>query len=318
VSAGSHSSTATERPEVGTTPSGPERPKVADWIAIFKRAARGFLGDDCMGLAQEIAYSSLLAFFPAVIFLVGLLGVLDAYDALKGFIDPITPKAVTGLIDRIQKDSANTGTSWLALLLGGAGATWAASGAMGSVIKAVNRAQNLIETRPFWKVRLTAIVLVIASAVVTGGLLLLIIVGGPLGTAIADWAGLGGVFKTVWNIVRWPAAFAAVVLLFSLVYYLAPNREPRSWKWITPGSVVGAVLWLVLSGLFALYTSFSGSFGRTYGSLASGVILLLWLNYSAWALLFGAELNAEVDHQADIRAAGGENAGLTKQARRSP
>ncbi len=302
---------------MGSTPSGPERLRFADWLAIFKRAGAGFLGDDCMGLAQEIAYSSLLAFFPAVIFLVGLLGLLDAYDALKGFLDPITPKAVTGLIDHIQKDSSGKGSSVVALLVGGAGAIWAASGAMGSVIKAVNRAQNLIETRPFWKVRLTAIVLVLASGIVMGGLLLLIIVGGPLGSAIADWAGLGGAFKAVWNVVRWPAAFAAVLLLFALVYYLAPNREPRNWKWITPGSIVGAVLWLALSGLFALYTSFSGSYGRTYGSLATGVILLLWLNYSAWAVLFGAELNAEVDRQADIRAAGGENAGLTKQVRRS-
>jgi membrane protein len=106
---------------------------------------------------------------------------------------------------------------------------------------------------------------------------------------------------------RWPVAFCAILLFFGLVYYLAPNGEQRSWKWITPGSIVGGLLWLLLSGLFALYVTFAGNYTKTYGAIASGVILLLWLNYSAFALLFGAELNAELDRQADIRAAGGEN-----------
>ncbi len=101
-------------------------------------------------------------------------------------------------------------------------------------------------------------------------------------------------------------------MFFALVYYLAPNVDVRNWKWVTPGSLFGAVMWLVLSGLFALYATFAGSYSKTYGSLAAGVILLLWLNYSAWALLFGAELNSELDRQADIRAAGGPNAGLVK------
>ena len=86
----------------------------------------------------------------------------------------------------------------------------------------------------------------------------------------------------------------AIVAFFALVYYIAPNVEMRSWKWITPGAIVGSLLWLALSALFALYATFSGSYSRTYGALATGVILLLWLNYTAWAILFGAELNAEV------------------------
>ena len=107
---------------------------------------------------------------------------------------------------------------------------------------------------------------------------------------------------------RWPIAFVAILLFFALVYYLAPNTDAASWKWVSPGSLVGALMWLALSGLFALYTSFSGSY-ETYGSLAGAIILLLWLNYSAFALLFGAELNAELDRQADIRAAGGAGRG---------
>ena len=132
-----------------------------------------------------------------------------------------------------------------------------------------------------------------------------------------DQAHLGGAWDWIWGIFRWPIAFVAILLFFALVYYLAPNVDVRNWKWITPGSLVGALLWLALSGLFALYVSFFGSYSKTYGSLAAGVILLLWLNYTAWAILFGAELNSELDRQADIRAAGGPHAGLTQLARRS-
>ena len=268
-----------------------------------------------MGLAQQIAYSSLLAFFPAMVFLVGLLDLLGAYETLRDFLAPIAPGAVLETIERLQEDTTKS-TSVIAFVVGAAGATWAASGAMGSVVKAVNRAYDEVETRPFWKTRLIAITLVVLTGITTAGLLLLIVFGGPLGNAIAAHAGLGGAFDWVWNLLRWPIAFVAILLFFAIVYYLAPNTHVRTWKWVTPGSFVGSVGWLVLSALFALYTSFSDSYSATYGALASGVVLLLWLNYSAFALLFGAELNSELDRQAEIHAAGGPDAGLVKPSRR--
>jgi membrane protein len=268
-----------------------------------------------MGLSAQVAFSSLLAFFPAMVFLVGLLDLFGAYDALKEFLAPVAPGDVLKTIDTLQKDTS-TGTSVVAFVIGAAGAIWAASGAMNAVIKAVNRAYERVETRPFWKTRLIAIVLVVLTGLVLAGLLLLIVFGGPLGAAITDKAGLGGAFELFWTILRWPIAFVAILLFFGLVYYLAPNLDIRSWKWLTPGSLVGSLMWLALSGLFALYTSLSDSYSRTYGALASGIVLLLWLNYSAFALLFGAELNAELDRQAEIRAAGGRNAGLVKPSRR--
>jgi membrane protein len=274
--------------------------------------------DDCMGLAQQIAFSSLLAFFPAMILLVGLLGLIGAYEDLKEFLGVVAPGAVIDAIDTAQESAAGQDTAAsFAVIFGAFGAVWAASGAMNAVIKSVNAAYDRIETRPFWKVRLTAIVLVLASGFATAGLFLLIVFGGPIGEAITSRAHVGGAFELAWAILRWPLAFATILLFFALVYYAGPNFEQRNWKWITPGSLVGGLLWLALSGLFALYTSFSDSYDKTYGSLAGGIILLLWLNYSAFALLFGAELNAELDRQADIHAAGGEKAGLVKPARRS-
>jgi membrane protein len=301
--------------DIGRVPSGPWRLSAREWFAVLKRTFKAFLADDAMGLSAQVAFSSLLAFFPAVVFLVGLLDLVGAYDTLKEFLAPVAPGDVLETIDTLQKDTSKS-TSVIAFLVGAAGAIWAASGAMNAVIKAVNRAYDRIETRPFWKTRLLGIVLVGLMGFVLAGLLLLIVFGGPLGDAIATKAGLGGAFELIWAVLRWPIAFIAILTFFSLVYYLAPNLDVRSWNWLTPGAFVGGIAWIALSGLFALYTSFSDSYSRTYGALASGIVLLLWLNYSAFALLFGAELNSELDRQAELRAAGGEGAGLIKPSRR--
>ncbi len=284
---------------------------------MLRRTLSQFIKDDCMGLSQQVAYSSLLAFFPAAAFVIGLLSIFHLFDAVETLIGTVAPHGVIRFIETLRQDSGGGGTKVTAFVLGFVGAVWAASGAMGAVIKAVNLAYDRVETRPFWKVRGIAVVLVVVSGVTTAGLFLLIVVGGSLGEAIARRSSaLGGGFNVVWDVARWPIAFAAVLLFFAFVYYLAPNRDQRSWKWVTPGSLVGSVLWLGLSGLFALYVTYAGHYTKTYGTLATGVILMLWLNYSAFALLFGAELNAELDRQADIHAAGGPSAGLTKPARR--
>jgi membrane protein len=283
------------------------------------RAGKQFVADDCMGLAQQVAFSSLLAFLPTVVLLIGLLGLFGTgvFNEVERFVGSVAPTGVTDVIDLAKKDAAdNKEGSAIAFAVGTIVAIWAASGAMGAVIKAVNRAYNRIETRPFWKLRLTAIVLVFATGLTTAGMFLLIVFGGSLGDAVVARTGLGDNFKLIWNIARWPIAFAAVLLFFAFVYHLAPNIEQRGWRWRSPGSLVGAVMWLVLSGLFALYTSYAGSYARTYGSIAGAIVLLLWLNYSSWAILFGAELNAELDRQANINAAGGPRAGLVRPARR--
>jgi membrane protein len=306
-------STATD--DVGRRPRSPGGLSRSDWVAALKRSFSEFMKDDCMGLSQQIAYSSLLAFFPAVAFIVGALGLFNLYDDLENLLEPIAPAGVLDFISGLQSDTSN-GASAAAFVLGFFFAVWAASGAMGTVIKAVNIAYDRLESRPIWKTRAIAIVLVVSIGITTAGVFLLIVVGGSLGEAIAAKANLGHAFDVVWGILRWPVAFCAILLFFALVYSLAPNQETRNWKWISFGSVVGSILWLVLSGLFALYVSYAGNYTKTYGVLASGIILLLWLNYTAFAILYGAELNAELDRQADIRAAGGERAGLVKPVRR--
>ncbi|HZE28487.1 MAG TPA: YihY/virulence factor BrkB family protein [Gaiellaceae bacterium] len=290
-------STATETGE-GRAPSSPLQLSWREWVDVFKRAGKRFMADDCMGLGQQVAFSSLLAFLPTLILLIGLLGLVGpgAFNSLEHFVGSVAPHGVLDMIDLAKEDAArNKSGSAIAFALGIIAALWAATGASSALIKAVNRAYDRIETRPFWKQRLIALLLIVATGLVLAGMFLLIIFGGALGDAVVRRTGLGDSFKLFWDIARWPIAFGAVLLFFALVYYLAPNMSQRSWRWLTPGSLVGAVAWLVLSGLFALYTSFSSSFSRTYGSLAGGIVLLLWLNYSAWAVLFGAELNSELD-----------------------
>ena len=226
------------------------------------------MADDCMGLGQQVAFSSLFAFLPTVILAIGLLGLFGdrAFDSLEQFVGSVAPHSVLDMIDLAKEDAAqNKGGSAIAFVVGLFLALWAATGAMSALIKAVNRAYDRLETRPFWKLRLVALVLVVATGLVLAGIFLLIVFGGDLGDAIVRRSGLGENFKLFWNIARWPIAFVAVLLFFALVYYLAPNHQQRSWRWVTPGSLVGAVMWLVLSGLFALYTSYSSSYSKTYG-----------------------------------------------------
>jgi membrane protein len=311
-------SSTTETPageQTGSVPPGPQRFSAREWLAVLRRTGKQFSADDGSGLAQQVAYSSMLAFFPAAAAALGLLGILGLYDSVNHLLSSVAPSGVTKFVDGLHKDNPQ-GTDVLAFLLGLLGAIWAASGAMSTVIKAVNRAYDRLETRPFWRLRLTGIVLVLAAGVVFAGTLVLIVFGGPLGNAIAKRAHLGNAFNVLWDVLRWPLMFGAVLLFFALVYWLAPDLSQRDWKWISPGSILAGLSWLVLSGLFAVYATFSGSYSKTYGTLASGVILLLWLNYSAVALLLGAELNAQLDREADIHAAGGPRAGLIRPARR--
>ena len=280
--------------------TGTSRLSLRGWVEVFKKAGKHFIGDDCIGLAKQIAFSALLAFLPTVILVIGVLGLFGPgpFNSLEHFVGSVAPKSVIDIIDLAKKDAAhNKSGSALALALAVVLAFWAATGAMSAVVKAVNRAYEYVETRPIWKVRLISLVLVLATGLVLVGTFLLIIFGGNLGDAIARRTPLDGGFKVFWNIARWPVAFIAVLLFLELIYYLAPNRESRTWRWLTPGAVVGSLAWLGLSGLFALYTSFSNSYNRTYGSLAGGIILVLWLYYSAWAILFGAELNSAVDRR---------------------
>jgi membrane protein len=173
--------------ERATRPSSPFRLSLGSWRSAFKGAGKEFLADDCLGLAQQVAFSSLLAFFPSVILVVGLLGLLGsgAYDSLINLLGTVAPKGVLSALELAKKSSAdNHAGSAIALTIGVVGALWAASGATASIVKAVNRAYDLEESRPFWRVRLIALGLVALTGIVTAAVFVLIVFGAPLGDAI--------------------------------------------------------------------------------------------------------------------------------------
>ena len=319
VSAASPLATATDAPAGdGRAPRAPSGYARDEWIAVFKRTFRQFLADDCMGLSQQIAYSSLLAFFPAMVFLIAFLGLIGAYDALLSFLDPVAPNSVTDLIEQLQQDSSRGGSA-VAAALGLFGAVWAGSGAMGSIVKAVNRAYDRLETRPFWKVRLIS---TRARPRVRPR---------ARRDAPPDRArrkarrrdrAQGAPRRSVHLVLgRLPLADRLRGRPAPLRAHLLPRPERRAAQLEMAHARLARRqpdVARALAGSSPSTRRFSSSYSKTYGSLAGGIVLLLWLNYSAWAVLFGAELNAELDRQADIRAAGGPNAGLVKPARRRP
>jgi membrane protein len=254
-------STATE----GRAPSGPFGLSWHEWVEAFKRAGKSFIADDCMGLAQQVAFSALLAFLPSVVLLIGLLGLFgpSAFDEVERFVGSVAPSGVTDIIELAKQDAAhNKQGSAIAFAVGTLAALWVASGAMEAVMKAVNRAYNRLETRPFWKRRVIAIVLVVATGLVTAGMFLLIVFGASFGEALVRRTGLGGNFKLFWDIARWPIGFVAVLAFFAFVYYLAPNVERQSCAGSHRARSSARSSGSCSPGSFALYTSYSGSYAR--------------------------------------------------------
>ena len=210
--------------------------------------------------------------------------------------------AVRTLQGPIKEITASSGKAGLALILGLAGALWTASGYVGAFMRASNAIYEIEEGRPFYKLRplqiLVTLILELMLAIVVVGL----IVSGPLATAIGNAVGLGDTALTVFNIVKWPVLLVIVSLMLAVLYYSAPNAKLPGFKWISPGSVLAVVVWIVASGLFAFYVANFGSYDKTYGTLAGVVTFLVWMWITNLAVLFGAELNAELERSRELAA----------------
>ncbi|HEU4780608.1 MAG TPA: YihY/virulence factor BrkB family protein [Steroidobacteraceae bacterium] len=268
-------------------------------LELIKRTAKEVLDDDCMGIAAQLAYYFALALFPALLFIVALASYLP-YNVIHDVVAalaPIAPPEVLTII-RKQLESIVAGEQTSLLTIGVLGALWSSSGAMTSIVSALNRAYDIPETRPWWKVRLVAVGLTIALVMFVLLSFTLIVAGPNAGRYLTEWLGLPNLFDTIWRAVRWPLVFALATTGIAIVFYHAPNAD-QDWIWITPGSILATVLWIVFSMGFRLYATRVGDFAATYGALAGAAILLLWLYCSALALLIGGELNSEIEHAAN-------------------
>jgi membrane protein len=264
-------------------------------VQALKATVQEFIRDDAMGLAAQLAYYLILALFPFILVLVSLMGTFGteqlATDMLQYF-RRIMPQQVYELLNTYIKPIISGQAQAPGLLSFGIIFTlWTASGAFAALINALNRAYDVQETRPFWKVRGIAILMALGlSGLVTVGVVLLV-AGEPIGTAVADIFGLSEVFEFVWNIARWPVAFVFLVFTVALLFYFAPDAD-QPFRWITPGGLIGVLLWVVASAAFSLYVNNFGSYNKTYGSIGVVIILLLYLYIAALTILFGATLNA--------------------------
>jgi membrane protein len=250
--------------------------------------------------AAALTYYSLMALFPALLFGAALLGafgeeglVTDTADYLKDAGAPAeTVDAVTSALESAQSQRS---TAVGALVIGLGLALYGASGAFAAAGRALNNAWRVEEGRGLVRRKLDDLLWTLLLIVLVLITLVLIFLGGGLAADVLGRFGLGDTVAAIWQIVRWPAAFASATLVYAVVYFAAPNVEVRRFQWITPGAVLGVLAWIAVSALFFVYVSHFSSYSATYGAFAAVVILLVWLWLTNIALLFGAELNAAID-----------------------
>jgi membrane protein len=277
------------------------------WGELFKRTAKETWDDDCLGLAAQLAYYFLLALFPALLFLLALASFFPidrvTDEVMRGLAN-VAPSDVVQLITEQMRRISESDQGGL-LTLGILGALWSSSSALVGLISALNTAYDIKEGRAWWKVRLLAVGLTVALAIFLLISSTLVLAGPEIASKLANMFGLGAAFTWTWNIAQWPFAFALVVSALALVYYYGPDAE-QDWVWITPGAALATVLWLGISLGFRVYLQYAGDYNATYGTIGGVIILLLWLYLSGFAILVGAEMNAEIEHASPYGKAPGE------------
>jgi membrane protein len=261
----------------------------------LKATVEEFQRDDALGIAAQLAYYLILALFPFILVLVSLLGTFGSEELASevlGYFQQVMPEQAYEIIkdftDNIISGKAEApGLFTFGILF----TIWAASGAFAALINALNRAYDVQETRPFWKVRGIAILMTLGLSVLILIGVLLLVLGPQIGEAIANVFGLERTFLVVWEVARWPVALFFMMFTVALLYYFAPDVD-QPFRWITPGGLIGVVLWVLASVGFNFYVSNFGSYNKTYGSIGAVIVLLLYLYISSLTILFGATLNA--------------------------
>jgi membrane protein len=267
------------------------------WSELFKRTYNETLADDVFNLAAQQAYYFFFALFPALLALISIASffpIENLTGEINTMLQRVAPEDVTGIItQQIQKIGQTNAGGILTLAF--FFTLWSSSSAVVAMCSTLNAAYDITEGRPWWKVRLTAIGLTIGLALFILVSMTLVLAGPVLAEKIADMMGLGPVFTWSWKILQWPIVFVLVATAVALVYYFAPDAE-QDWTWITPGSVLATLLWVVASLVFRFYVTNFTSYNETYGAIGGVMVLLLWFYVSGIALLVGAELNAEIEH----------------------
>jgi len=268
-------------------------------IELGKRVWREVQEDNSLGYAAQLAYYFLFALFPFMIFLMTLVGYLpipNLMEEIMGLLGRILPENALGLVRDTVREVVSKQRGGL-LSFGILLTLWSSSSAVTAVMDAFNRAYEVREGRPFWKVRLIAIALTIGIALFITVSMVLLIFGPQIGMWVANQFGLGRLFEIAWNILRWPVIAALIIVATATLYYFAPDVE-QEWKWLTPGSCVAVILIILTSLGFSYYVNNFGSYSKTYGSIGAVIVLLTWMYLCGFFLLLGVEITSEIEHAA--------------------
>jgi membrane protein len=275
------------------------------WRAVLKRLPQQVKHHDLTDRAAALTYFGVLAIFPGVLVMVSILGLLGpkTTQSMLNNLDGVAPAGVLtflrSVIDQVQ---GRHGAAVLAVVIGVIIALWSASGYVAAFMRAMNNIYGIDEGRPAWRTAGLRVAVTVAVVILLVISTVIVTVTGPLASKVGSGLGVGDAAVTAWGIAKWPVLLLIVSLLFSLLYWATPNVKRPAFRWITPGGVLAVVIWLVASGLFGLYVSFSGSYNKAYGSLATVIVFLVWLWLSNIAILLGAEFNAETERQRLIEA----------------
>jgi membrane protein len=280
----------------------------ADWKAIVVRADKRFLDNNAMMLASALAYSTFFAIPSVLLVVVGLFTLIagaDTITTLMQHFNTFMPAQATSLLKAsLLRADAHPASSIALTIIGFVLAMWSVTGAMNAYMLALNIAYERKDRRSFLQKRIVAVKMAAVMGIAFALVAVLLIFGPVVEKAIASRAGpAGSVIDILWWVAQWPILLAGLLVAFATVLYLGPDVEHRKWQFLTPGSLVAALLWIAASGLFAVYTSMFGSYNKTWGALSAVIVTLTWLWLAAMALLFGGEINAEVERSRRLREA---------------
>ncbi|MDR7157989.1 YihY/virulence factor BrkB family protein [Arthrobacter sp. BE255] len=293
-------------PDDPRKPDSPTDVTKPSWKYIAKKTLREFSKDQCPDLAASLTYYAVLSLFPALLALVSLVGIFGdpekttavLLEIVRGIAPADTVDTVSGPVEELAASPA----AGLTLFLGLATALWSASGYVGAFGRAMNRIYEVDEGRPFLKLRGTMLAVTLLAVVIVALLAGMLVLSGPVSEAVGGAIGLSGAFLTVWNIAKWPVIVALVIVIIAVLYYATPNVKQPKFKWMSIGSLIALVIFVLASLGFAFYVANFGNYNKTYGALGGVIVMLLWLWILNMSLLFGAEFDAEMERGRQLQA----------------